>query len=110
MTREEILDGLRAGKTLCIDRRDSPALPIVMDLQAEGLATTELVQQDEQSSVLKVRLAPYTEDEQAAIAHVQERIREDGAHDVTGCPRYCRAMCQYRGVLKGLEAKGWTPA
>lgn len=57
MTREEIIAGLKAGRTLCCDRRDAPDLPIVMDLQNEGLVTTELVQLDEQSSVLKVRWA-----------------------------------------------------
>jgi hypothetical protein len=52
---EDILPGLKAGKTLVIDRKDSPALPIVMKLQEEGLVTTELIQLDEQSSCLKVR-------------------------------------------------------
>jgi hypothetical protein len=56
MTRDEILIGLRAGRTLCIDRRDSPALPIALSLESEGLASTELVQLDEQCSVLKVRI------------------------------------------------------
>lgn len=51
----------------------------------------------------------YSLEEQYAIAHVEERIKEDGAHSVTGCPRYSRAMCSYRRVIKQLEAKGWTP-
>lgn len=54
MTREEVVAGLRAGRTLVIERRDSPVLPIVMDLEREGLVTTELRQHDEQSSDLKV--------------------------------------------------------
>lgn len=32
MTREEIVTGLKAGRTLVIDRRDSPVLPIVEEL------------------------------------------------------------------------------
>lgn len=56
LSREEILEGLRAGRVLCIDRRDSPTLPTVMKMQEEGLVTTVLIQIDEQSSVLEVRL------------------------------------------------------
>lgn len=56
LSREEIMAGLRAGKTLCIDRRDSPTLPTVLQMEREGQVVTELVQLDEQSSVLKVRL------------------------------------------------------
>jgi len=55
MTKEEIIAGLKAGRTLCIDRKDSPALPIALELESEGKVTTELIQLDEQSSVLKVR-------------------------------------------------------
>lgn len=54
MTRDEIVAGLQAGRVLVIDRRDSPALPIVMDLEREGLVTTQLRQHDEQSSDLRV--------------------------------------------------------
>lgn len=54
--RNEILRGLRAGRVLNITRRDSHALPIVMAMQTDGLVTTELVQIDEQSSVLQVRI------------------------------------------------------
>lgn len=55
MTREEIIAGLKAGRTLNIDRRDSPAIPIVEALEAEGLVIARLVELDDQSSVLKVR-------------------------------------------------------
>jgi hypothetical protein len=57
MTRDEILEGLRAGRTLVVDRRDAPALPIALGLVEEGLAVSEFVQYDEQSSALKFRLA-----------------------------------------------------
>lgn len=53
--------------------------------------------------------ADYTPEERAAIVHVEERIREDGAHNVRGCPRYTRAMCPYRKTILALEEKGWTP-
>jgi hypothetical protein len=59
MDRVEIVAGLRAGRTLCIDRRDAPELLIVNDLVIEGIAQTELVQIDEQSSVLKVTAATH---------------------------------------------------
>jgi|1185.fasta_scaffold68518_2 hypothetical protein len=54
MTREEIVKGLKAGRVLHIDRMDSPALPIVVELEREGKVTTQLVQHDEQSSSLRV--------------------------------------------------------
>lgn len=54
-TRENIIEGLKAGRTLVIDRRDSPALPICMDLAREGLVITDIVEYDDQSSALKVR-------------------------------------------------------
>lgn len=57
MDRDEILDGLRKGRTLNINRRDSPVLPIVLELEREGLVTTEIVQIDSQSSEMKVRIA-----------------------------------------------------
>lgn len=56
LSRDEIMTGLRAGKVLNIDRKDSPTLPTVLQMEREGLVITELVQLDEQSSVLKVRL------------------------------------------------------
>lgn len=55
MTRDEIIAGLKAGKVLVIDRKDAPALPICLELEAEGLVTQEFVQYDEQSSALKFR-------------------------------------------------------
>lgn len=55
LDREEVVHFLRTGYTLCIDRRDSPALPIALELEAEGLVTQEFIQIDEQSSVVKFR-------------------------------------------------------
>jgi hypothetical protein len=58
VTRDEIEAGLRAGRTLIIDRKDAEELPIVMEMQNEGIVTTELVQHDEQSSSLRVKWVP----------------------------------------------------
>ena len=55
LNREYFVESLKAGKTLCITRRDSPALPICLELEAEGLVTQEFKQIDEQSSVVKFR-------------------------------------------------------
>jgi len=57
MTREEIVEGLKAGHTLCVVRKDVPEAPIISDLIREGLVTTEIVQMEEQSSMMKVRWA-----------------------------------------------------
>jgi hypothetical protein len=62
LTREEVLEGLRAGKALVITRRDSPTLPIVEDLAAEGLVDIKFRQHDEQSSDMRVTLKKPPED------------------------------------------------
>lgn len=55
LTKEEMIVGLKAGRTLCVDRRDAPELPELLELEREGLVTSRLVEIDEQSSVLKFR-------------------------------------------------------
>lgn len=55
MTREQMIAGLRAGRTLMMDRRDAPEFADLLELQALGLVTSELVQFDEQSSALRWR-------------------------------------------------------
>ena len=55
MSFADIVNGLKAGRTLCIDRKDAPELDDILQLSSEGLIETELVVIDEQSSVLKAR-------------------------------------------------------
>lgn len=55
MTKEEIITGLKAGKTLCVDRRDAPELEDLFELERQGLVEQRFVEIDEQSSVLKWR-------------------------------------------------------
>jgi hypothetical protein len=50
MTREEMEEGLRAGRKLRVDRRDSPELLDLQDMLDEGLITATLVEVDEQYS------------------------------------------------------------
>ena len=47
------LDRLRAGRTLIVDRKDSPVLPLLWEMEDEGLIVSELIQYDEQSSALR---------------------------------------------------------
>lgn len=54
-TRDEIITGLKAGKTLCQDRKDAPEMEDLLELERQGLVTQELVEIDEQSSVVKWR-------------------------------------------------------
>ncbi len=54
-TRDEIITGLKAGRTLCIDQRTAPELEIVRALEKEDLVSCHLINIDEQSTVLKVR-------------------------------------------------------
>ena len=49
----EVIEGLKAGRTIVIDRRDAPVLPLVLELESQGLVETEVVQIDEQSSKMR---------------------------------------------------------
>lgn len=55
MTREQMIEGLKSGKTLNVDRCDAPELPELWELEKQGLVTSKLKEIDEQSSVLKFR-------------------------------------------------------
>jgi hypothetical protein len=52
-TKEQIIAGLKAGRTLYMDRRDAPELEDLLQLQEQGLVTSKLIEIDEQSSVVK---------------------------------------------------------
>jgi len=55
LTKDEMIAGLRAGCTLCVDRKDARELPELLELETQGLVESRLVEIDEQSSVLKFR-------------------------------------------------------
>jgi hypothetical protein len=55
LTREEMIAGFKAGRTLSVDRRDAPELPELLEMQEQGLVESRLVEIEEQSSVLKFR-------------------------------------------------------
>ncbi len=57
MDKSEVLEGLMQGRTLNCDRKDEPLLPWLLSLVVDGVLTSELVELDEQSSVLKFRKA-----------------------------------------------------
>lgn len=54
-TKEQIITGLKAGKTLNMDRRDAPELEDLLELERQGLVTQQFVQIDEQSSIVRWR-------------------------------------------------------
>lgn len=54
-TKEQLIEGLKAGRTCCIDRKDAPELQDLLEMESQGLVTSRLVEIDEQSSVLKFR-------------------------------------------------------
>ena len=51
MTKEEVLKGLKAGRTLCCDRKDEPLLPWLLD--HPNIENSGIIQVDDQSSVIK---------------------------------------------------------
>lgn len=55
LTKDRMIEGLKAGRTLNVDRRDAPELADLLDMEREGLVTSRLVEIDDQSSILKFR-------------------------------------------------------
>ena len=53
LTKDQIIAGLKAGRSLMVDRRDAPELEDLLALEAEGLVTSKLITFDEHSSALK---------------------------------------------------------
>lgn len=56
-------------------------------------------------SMERVDLTP---DESSALTHVRERILVDGAHSLSGCPRFTRAMCSHIRGIESLKLKGYS--
>lgn len=54
-TRDQIITGLKSGKTLVMDRRDAPEFADLLDLEREGLVTQQPVDIDEQASAIRWR-------------------------------------------------------
>jgi hypothetical protein len=57
-TKDQIIEGLKAGRTFNIDRSDAPELDDLRELERQGLVTSQLKDIDDQSSVLKFRWKP----------------------------------------------------
>jgi hypothetical protein len=57
LTMDQMIASLKAGRTICVDRRDAPEL---LEMQDQRLWESRLVEIDEQSSVLKFRWADPT--------------------------------------------------
>lgn len=43
LTKDQIIAGLKAGRSLMVDRRDAPELEDLLELEAEGLVTSKLI-------------------------------------------------------------------
>lgn len=71
-SKEELIAGLKAGKVACVDRRDAPELQDLIALERDGLVTSQVIEIDEQSTVIKFR---WRFDAPAALApfsHIKE--------------------------------------
>jgi hypothetical protein len=53
MSKEELERGLKAGRTVVVDRGDAPELVDLLEWERQGLVKSKLVEYDEQSSALK---------------------------------------------------------
>ena len=54
-TKEQIIAGLKAGRTLVLDRRDAPEFIDLLDLERQGLVVQQFIEISEQSSCVKWR-------------------------------------------------------
>lgn len=54
-TKEQLVAGLKAGRTLVMDRRDAPELDDLLELERQGLVTQQFVEIDDQSSAVRWR-------------------------------------------------------
>lgn len=55
LTKEQMIEGLKAGKVLVVDRKDAPELSDLLEMEKQGLVESKFVEIDEQSSCLKFR-------------------------------------------------------
>lgn len=55
LTKKQMIEGLMAGRTLCVDRKDAPELEDLLEMEREGLVESRLGLIDAQSSVLKFK-------------------------------------------------------
>lgn len=53
LTKDQIINGLKAGRSLMVDRKDAPELEDLLELERAGLVVSKLIVFDEQSSALK---------------------------------------------------------
>lgn len=53
ITYEQAIEGINQGRVLCIDRKDAPLLPELLEAVDKGIIDSELREIDEQSSVLR---------------------------------------------------------
>jgi hypothetical protein len=60
MTKEQIVAGLKAGRTLVVDRRDAPELDDLFELERLGLVEQQFFVIDDQSSAVRWRWKPQT--------------------------------------------------
>ena len=57
-TKEQIIEGLKAGRTFNVDRSDAPELEDLRELERQGLVTSKLKEIDDQSSVSEIQVEP----------------------------------------------------
>jgi hypothetical protein len=55
-TKDQLIAGLKAGRTLVLDRRDAPELDDLLALEADGLVEQQFVEIDDQSSAALSRI------------------------------------------------------
>jgi hypothetical protein len=55
MTEDEAIAGLKAGRTLMVDRRDCPLSPRLLDMAAAGVLDATHISHDEQSSAIRFK-------------------------------------------------------
>lgn len=55
ITKDQMIAGLQAGRSLRVDRRDAPELPELEEMERQGLVTSRFVVVEEQYSYREFR-------------------------------------------------------
>lgn len=53
ITYEQAIKGINQGRVLCIDRKDAPLLPELLEAVERGEIESQFVEIDEQSSLIR---------------------------------------------------------
>lgn len=52
-TKDQIISGLKSGRSIIVDRKDAPELDDLLELHKQGLIDFKIIEVDDQSTIAK---------------------------------------------------------